>query len=67
MHERELLAAATEGSVSKVEALLQQPQQPDVVDDRGRSPLMRVAAQGNVAVLHLLLQAGADKDKACHS
>ncbi|CAE7728154.1 ANKRD17, partial [Symbiodinium sp. KB8] len=58
MHERELLAAATEGSVSKVEALLQQPQQPDVVDDRGRSPLMRAAAQGNVAVLHLLLQAG---------
>eukprot|EP00439_Symbiodinium_sp_Y106_P070238 s20_g12.t1 len=60
----ELATAFEDGSVSEVEAVLQQPCHPDVVCDDGRSPVMLASAEGHVEVVRLLLEAGANKNLA---
>ena len=45
-----------------MEAILQQPQHPDVVSASGSSPLIEASLHCHVEVVRLLLEAGADKD-----
>ncbi|CAE7441827.1 ANKRD50, partial [Symbiodinium sp. KB8] len=58
----ELILAAARASTSEVEAILQQPQHPDVVNASGSSPLIEASLHCHVEVVRLLLEAGADKD-----
>ncbi|CAE7448019.1 ANKRD50 [Symbiodinium sp. KB8] len=60
----EFTTASAAGSVSQVEALLQKPLHPDVVDVRGRSPLGMACWRGKLKVARVLLEAGADKNFA---
>ncbi|CAE7943916.1 mask [Symbiodinium sp. KB8] len=64
MEAEELATASVNGTVSEVEAILQQPRHPDMVCDDGRSPAMLASAEGHVEVVGLLLEAGADKNLA---
>ncbi|CAE7273019.1 CPSF3, partial [Symbiodinium sp. CCMP2592] len=58
----ELVNAATDGSVAEVDAILQLPTIPDVVDRDGRSPLMASATRNNIDVVRLLLEANANTE-----
>ncbi|OLP75110.1 Ankyrin repeat domain-containing protein 50, partial [Symbiodinium microadriaticum] len=48
----------------RVEAILNRPQHPDGTDEDGRSPLHHASQRGDVAIVRLLLEAGADKNLA---
>ena len=61
----ELIAAARRNNVPKVEDLLQRPQDPDQTDGH-RIPLVNASYHGHVEVVRLLLEAGADTNKARH-
>ena len=58
----ELTMAAEAGDLSELEALLQRPQDPNLADGCGTTPLTRAAEAGHVEAVHLLMEAGADKD-----
>ena len=59
----ELAEAARRGISDRVEEFLKQAQDPDAVNSIGETPLCQAAKFGNTAVVELLLEAGADKDK----
>ena len=50
-----------------MESLLQLPLDPDLADVFGHTALAMAAMKGNVAVVRLLLEAGADKDTTIHN
>jgi ankyrin repeat protein len=56
----QLLKAAVEGDASRIEQLLQDGQDPNVIDEKGRSALALAAARGHVEAVRVLLRAGAD-------
>ncbi|OLP86925.1 Ankyrin-1 [Symbiodinium microadriaticum] len=58
----DLHLAAAEDQVAEMEVLLQQPQDPDVVDEMGRSSLHIAAWCGNVECASLLVEALANVD-----
>ena len=62
-----LVQAASSGDVTGLEDLLQRPVDPDsssVIDILGScTPLIAASASGNLAAVHLLCKAGANKDK----
>ena len=57
----ELTAAVGHASASKVEEILQRPQDPNQADADGNTPLILAE---NVEIASLLLEAGANKDQA---
>ncbi|CAE7876403.1 ANKRD50 [Symbiodinium sp. KB8] len=59
-----LAAAASQGSFSEVESMMQLPQDPDLIGTAEQPPVVIAAAGGHVEVLRLLLEAGADKNLA---
>ncbi|CAE7882527.1 unnamed protein product [Symbiodinium microadriaticum] len=65
-HVDKLLTASVNGSVCQVEAVLQRPQHPDVVDVDGSSPLLLASAYGHLEVVRLLLEASADTNFKNH-
>ncbi|OLP87712.1 Ankyrin repeat domain-containing protein 50 [Symbiodinium microadriaticum] len=56
----ELVTASTNGSVTEVEAILQQPRHPDFARSDGFTALMAASRHGHVEVVRLLLEAGAE-------
>ncbi|OLQ00906.1 Ankyrin repeat domain-containing protein 50 [Symbiodinium microadriaticum] len=66
--EADSLAAAAEcGSLSKVEAILQLPQDPDAPDRSGGRPIFIASLHGHIETVRLLLEAKADKDSVDHN
>ena len=67
----ELIAAAGQGHVSEVEAVLQRPQDPDLArlpsfadpHEAKKIPLGEATWRGHLEIAGLLLEAGADKDQ----
>ena len=57
----ELIVAADDNNTSKVEILLQRPQDPNLAV-RGHTPLFCAAFRGHLQVVSLLLEASADAD-----
>ena len=57
-----LAAAAESGSLSKVEAILQLPQDPNAPDRSGCRPIFIASLHGHIETVRLLLEATADKD-----
>ncbi|CAE7383727.1 Ank2 [Symbiodinium natans] len=63
IEEREELSRAANGGLeSQVEALLQRPQNPNLLDSHGQAPLAHAAWQGHTQTARLLLEAGAEVD-----
>eukprot|EP00438_Fugacium_kawagutii_P033111 Skav219662 [mRNA] locus=scaffold1257:224834:230605:+ [translate_table: standard] len=67
--EERLIAACRQGDVPSLEACLEEPQDPNLPFDfsdawKGFCAIHVVAARGSLQCLHLLLEAGADKDSA---
>jgi ankyrin repeat protein len=61
LFEREQLHfAAQDGDVEKATRLLNDGYQPNVFDDRGKTPLHYAAERGHLDVMRLLLASGAD-------
>ena len=58
-----LVDAAELGSISEVEEILQRPQHPD--SEEGMTALGMASFKGKAEIVSLLLEAKADKDKAC--
>lgn len=55
-----LFDAVVAGDLTAVRAALEAGEHPDPLDDEGRTPLMRAAELGRVAVMATLLESGAD-------
>ncbi|CAJ1334874.1 unnamed protein product [Effrenium voratum] len=62
----ELHEAAGAGSAAAVISLLEEPQDPDQIDDTGASALHWAAMNGRQEVARVLLEAGADAGKAAN-
>eukprot|EP00439_Symbiodinium_sp_Y106_P004228 s195_g1.t1 len=60
----ELATAAKNGLAAEVEALLQQPQNPDMTESHCTNPLALASIGNHVEVVRLLLEAGANKEFA---
>eukprot|EP00438_Fugacium_kawagutii_P025093 Skav213442 [mRNA] locus=scaffold837:172472:173566:+ [translate_table: standard] len=60
--DRKLIEASMKGNAAEVEGLLERPQNPQVTDSSGVTPLHYVALQGHYLCLRLLLEAGAKTD-----
>ncbi|CAE7253694.1 ANK1 [Symbiodinium sp. CCMP2592] len=56
---RELLDAVGSVQVLEIEKILQRPQDPNLADFSGNTPLARAAMQGNLDIMRLLLEASA--------
>ena len=54
-------------SSPQVEAALRRPQDPDIAQLRRLTPLAAAAAAGHLEVVKMLLEAGAEKDKASNA
>ncbi|CAE7659705.1 MCM7 [Symbiodinium sp. CCMP2592] len=61
---RDLWRATCHGDVACVERILQQPQDPDGFDHQGKTPLLGACANDLAEVVGLLLEAGADRNRA---
>ena len=61
---RDLWRATCHGDVGCVERILQQPQDPDGFDHQGKTPLLGACANDLAEVVGLLLEAGADRNRA---
>lgn len=59
-----LLAASREDLAERMEMLLEQPLDPNLADDDGDTPLATAARNGSSDCARLLLEAGADRDRA---
>ncbi|CAE7600435.1 Ank2 [Symbiodinium sp. CCMP2592] len=57
--------ASQANDAAAVEALLRRPQNPDLVDSRGRTALVAAASSGALESLKLLVSAWADLNKPC--
>eukprot|EP00439_Symbiodinium_sp_Y106_P046008 s2952_g5.t2 len=56
---RELLDAVSSVQVLEIEKILQRPQDPNLADFSGNTPLARATMQGNLDIMRLLLEASA--------
>ena len=63
----ELRQATEKNSVQDVEALLREPQDPDLVDKSNWSALHVACRKNHIEIVRLLLEAGCDKDIATRS
>ncbi|CAE7565141.1 ANKRD39 [Symbiodinium sp. CCMP2456] len=61
----ELASSVEQGSIQRVEEILQRPQDPDLTDQDGRTPLYIAALKGNRSIVQLLLEARASVEKKC--
>ena len=60
-----LATCAKQDLVERVEEVLARPIDPDLIGRRGLSPLCLASQHGHKGTVQLLLEAQADKDKAC--
>ena len=59
----ELTRSVKQGSIQRVEEILQRPQDPDLTDQNGRTPLYIASLRGNRSIVQLLLEARASVEK----
>ena len=59
---QQIISASTKNDFLALEKLLKNPLNPNVTDDRGRTPLHHASKLGHVESVRLLLDAGADKN-----
>lgn len=58
-----LARSVKQGSIQRVEEILQRLQDPDLTDQNGRTPLYIASLQGNRSIVQLLLEARASAEK----
>ena len=61
-HNQKMIAACSDNDPAAVEELLQRPQEPNLTDEHGQTPLHFAAAGGHLAPAKLLLEARAETD-----
>ena len=62
----DLMVSSRDNNIAKVEEILQVPLDPDITVG-GQSPLFIASTKGNLEIVHLLLEAGAEKDEVSDS
>lgn len=60
--DQEIISAAGENDAVALQKLLQRPQNPNVTDEQGKTPLHYAAQNGHGEAVKLLIEAGAEKD-----